>query len=1302
MPGMVFTLTGRDDLSPVLNNAGDNANQLARRLDDAARNGSSSMARFTRDADGRLRDLRGRYISVADAQRMLADGIPALTVRVDDFSTAAGHGAEAMEELGKVTKMLWPAAIPAAASLTPIAAGAGAVAVALGVMGAALGPQISKLGEASDAQKKYEDAVTKSGARSEEAVKAQLAYVQAMAELPPETRKAAAAVGILKDNFEEWSDSLSADTMAPFTKGVAVVNSLLPKTRDLVKGTSAEADRFMTVVGGEMSSPGLDRLNSKFTTFAQRTLRSVNDEIVHLLRLGESGQIGGTAREFMDWARAQGPAVASVLASVAAALMNVLQAGSGVGVGLLQAIEVFARLVSAVPPEAISLFLQLALALKLTKVAALGMAAVSGGVVAFTGAVVGMQAAAAGATGILPKLAAAIGAMSRTAKLAMAGTGIGLLVIALSELSQRGKQAPPDIDLLTSSLRELGSTGKATGEATKHFGSDLDGLYGKVRSLTDPSTLDSVQQFLVGWSGWDSTPVKDAKENLGAVDKALANLVRGGQSDLAAAALQRLTAEYGKGGRDTKQFTKELDAYKSAVADAKFEQDLAAQSMGLFGAQAQQVQAKLDAQKRSTDGLRQSIQALNDVQRQGLGGMIGFEAAIDFAAKAAKENAGVLDMTGGKLNLTSEKARTAATALQDLASKTDEAAASARQSGSSWETVNGIYNRGRDALIRNAQAMGLSRAEAAQLADQILRIPDRKARVSMDKEDAERDLNAFNAAVKRSPGSKSVTLKTLSKGAEQILEGFGLKVKRLPNGSVTVSAKTGTALANVRNVKGAVDSLRSKSITITAHYRKDGASFLGASGRYASGGRVRGYASGGEIQAFPEGGYVRGPGTGVSDDILALFGSGARGRVSDTEYVIRSAMVRKYGVAFFDALNSGRLMLPGMAGLSGRFAGGGATAAGAAVAGGLAVGMTGSTGQVGAAARMMAAAVTSGIKDELQIASPSKKTKALAKDVGKGFITGLTGSRDKIKSVAADLAKDIKTAFTGRKESSLLRMVDKQTKKLLDAAAKRDAIAKKIADAKAYASGVTSTAREQASLSSLGMEPEQVTAGRIKGGLAQKLAKIKQFSRFISVLAKRGLNKGLIRQILNMGPEQGYAYANALAGADKATISSINKTQGLIDSESKKLGNKGADILYDSGKNASKGFLAGLQTQQKSIEKYMLSIAKAMQKSIRKALGIRSPSTVMAQLGAYSTQGLARGLVDGMPVLDRALGTVSDRVSGIQPVLGRAAVAGRGAGGTVIQIQVDGALDPKAVARQVRTMLLTLKRDLGGGELGIA
>lgn len=56
-------------------------------------------------------------------------------------------------------------------------------------------------------------------------------------------------------------------------------------------------------------------------------------------------------------------------------------------------------------------------------------------------------------------------------------------------------------------------------------------------------------------------------------------------------------------------------------------------------------------------------------------------------------------------------------------------------------------------------------------------------------------------------------------------------------------------------------------------------------------------------QGFASGGHVRGPGSGTSDSILA--------RLSNGEYVLRAAAVRKYGVAMLDKLNG--LSMPGFA-----------------------------------------------------------------------------------------------------------------------------------------------------------------------------------------------------------------------------------------------------------------------------------------------------------------------------------------------------------------------------------------------------
>ncbi|MEU5716553.1 hypothetical protein AB0G71_12310 [Streptomyces sp. NPDC020403] len=1226
---LTFLLDGRDQLSRVLDRAGDAATRLQRRLAAASINGDAAMRRLgsstTRHMAGLQRD--------------------------------ADIGAKAAAALRGALISLAPAAGPAAASLAPLAAGAGAAAVAAAAYGAALGPQIAAMSEAVEAEKAYTDEVKKSGKTSEAAVTAQAEYARVMADLPPATRRAAAGLSVLKDEYKRWSDSLAEDTMGPVIKGMALFSAALPKTTGLVKGASAQLDRMVTILAGGMASPGLDGLNRRFTDFATGTLQRVNDGLVRLMRTTDSGKVGGGLSEFMDFARAQGPVVAETLRSVGAALMNVLDASADVGVGMLQVVNALAGIVAAVPPEALATILQLAVAIKAVRLAAVGMAAARTAMAAFGTQLLAMQTAAAAAPGRLSAVTAAIGALGRGAKLALAGTGIGLLLIAISELSARGKSVPPDVDRLTTSLGKLGDTGKVTGEAAKAFGTDLDGLSDSLQVLARPSTTQSIEKAFSDFFGYGEggPDARAAKEDIEAVDKALSNLVSGGKSDLAAAALKNLTK--GMEPDKVKELKAGLDDYKAALADQKFEAELAAQSMGLFGAQAQQVQAKLDAQKASTDGLRQSIIALNEVNRAALDGRAGMEASIDAAAKAATKHKDALHLTNGELNLNSETARTAQAALTDLARKTEGSVTAARDSGKSWEYAKGQYAQGRAALIASADAMGLNRDEAKRLADQILQTPNKTAYLKGNMEDLQAKLDAAKARLAKVPDSRRAQVRA--------------DISDLKN--------------KIANAQRALDNLRDGSVTITTRYVTVGDS--SAARKAGSYGAQLKYADGGLV-GYPGGGMVSGPGTGTSDSIIA--------RVSNGEFVIKARSVAKYGARFLAAINEGRL---GMAATVGN-AGGSMAGAGAEAGRGLQAGLRASVSGVDSAARVMAAGVEAGVRTELEIASPSKKMRALMKDVGKGLILGLTGEKSKISATATDLVADIWAAWKGvktNKDSHLVAMVKRDTAKLQKLASARDKLAATFAEAGQYAVSLKGNAAQAAGLGNLGMSDEEVTAGGIQAGLQQKLAKVNQFARYIADLGKRGLSKSLLRQVIEMGPDAGYAYASALSGMSKSALAGVTASQTKLDTAAKNVGNMGADLMFDSGKNAGKGFLKGITSQQKAIEAQMLKIAKGMDKAIRKALGIKSPSRVMAQLGRYTTEGLAVGMRERLPVLDGALAAVSGRVTAARPVIGRPAVAGAGTGGVVynIAVNVEQAMDPVAVGRELQRVLLKYGRAQG-------
>jgi len=1211
---------------------------------------------FSRTADGRLRDVRGRFVSES---RLINTA----------FNRAAGGGSAfngVLEKLKTAAIGLSPALIPVAVQAAPIAASVGAAAVAVGAFAAAAGGQVSALTEAADAETKYKTAVDQHGAASKEALKAQAEYVRQVKTMPPATREAAAALSSFKGQYQQWSDSLAGDTMPVVTKGLQTFGAIFPKLTPMVQGAGRELDRFVTIAAGGVASGSFDQFMRSFSDFAVGALQRGNEMLIRFTRTLNTGKISGGVSEFMQYVHDNGPIVRETLANLMQALANVGMAAANVGPGMLTVVNVIAKLVAALPPDVITHMLQFALALKAVRLAVAAAAAVSAGATSFAASITVMRVAAAGATGVLPKLGAAIATLSRTAKVAIAGTGIGLLLIALTELSQRSRGAPPDVDKLTTSLARLGKTGKTTGEAAKAFGTDLAGLYGKVRSLTDPSTTDDIQQFLVGWTGWDSTPVKDAKDNLGAVDNALAGLVKNNQADLAAAAVKRLTAEYGKGGHDTKEFTSRLTEYKGAIEDAKFEQQLAADAMGLFGQQAQSTSAKLADQKASADGLRQAIQALNDVNRAGLSGMIGFEASIDAAATAARENAGVLSMQGGQLSLNTDKQRAAAQALNDLAGKTDEAATAARENGQSWSAVSGIYDRGRAALIRNAQAMGLTKAEAEQLANQILKTPDKTAMLKADITDWKAKIGEAEKQLKTAKGDKKAKLTAdiadwKAKVAAADLQLKGAKADKRAKLTADVAdwrAKIAGAEVQLRTAKGEkrakltadiadwkskvasaqrqINNLpRSRSVTLTTwkitnvqtNYvpstTKSGSAHdaVGATGGLFTGKTFK-------YRGYKRGGLVDGPGTETSDDVYAPW-------LSKNEFVVNAKQTARH-LPLLKAITSGGLGL----------AAGGMAGAGAAVATGLASGMTGEVGVVAAAARAMAAAVDTAVRAELQIASPSKKMQAIGKNTGAGFIKGLTGTKAQINSTAKSLASAITTAFKGtgsRTDDRLVKMLDSGNKRLQGLAGQRDSIAKKIADANKFATDTAANARATGSLASI-VQQDAFSPKFVAGQMQASLNSIKAFTANVAKLQKKGLSKDLLKQILQMGPEQGAAFAKSLAGADSATIKKFNSLNGQISSASTALGKTGSDLLYDSGRQAGKGFLTGLKAQQKDIEKLMLSIAKAMQKSIRRALGIRSPSRVMEAVGRMTMAGLGGGIVGELPSIERAMTRVAGAV----------------------------------------------------------
>ncbi|MFB8772095.1 phage tail tape measure protein [Streptomyces broussonetiae] len=309
-------------------------------------------------------------------------------------------------------------------------------------------------------------------------------------------------------------------------------------------------------------------------------------------------------------------------------------------------------------------------------------------------------------------------------------------------------------------------------------------------------------------------------------------------------------------------------------------------------------------------------------------------------------------------------------------------------------------------------------------------------------------------------------------------------------------------------------------------------------------------------------------------------------------------------------------------------------------------------------------AVPGPIAKALGIASPSKVTKAQGRWIARGLIEGLTGSSQQIKAASTKVADIIRDSLApGRVRSRALLIIKAHTGMLTSLAKRETQLANRLKKATDKLKEQTQ-ARNQlaASIKSNIVSGANITQGvgpmnaeGILARLDRDRKAVELFAKNLAKLRKQGVRKDLIEQIAQAGVDGGAATAAALVAATPDQVKAINRQQHLLAAAAGKAGATTADAMYAAGIAASQGLIKGLKSEQKTIEKHMLIVAKSMTSAIRKALGIKSPSRVMARIGEYIPQGLVRGIESGRRAVDRTMAGLVNT-----PSPGQLALAGAG------------------------------------------
>lgn len=265
---------------------------------------------------------------------------------------------------------------------------------------------------------------------------------------------------------------------------------------------------------------------------------------------------------------------------------------------------------------------------------------------------------------------------------------------------------------------------------------------------------------------------------------------------------------------------------------------------------------------------------------------------------------------------------------------------------------------------------------------------------------------------------------------------------------------------------------------------------------------------------------------------------------------------------------------------------------------------------------------------------------------------------------AAGIASAVKSMNTRLQAAGLGSLVPgnlRTSARLQGLANQRASVQSRIAAAQQYATDQSTGLGDFLSLSNT----PSASISSLISRMADRQKQASGFASEVAGLSKRGLDKNLLSQLAEAGP--GSQLAALLAKASASDIAQLNKLAASQAKLTVSFGRTMADSMFDSGSQAGKGFLSGLQAQEKAIQAEMNRLAAGMVATIKKRLGIRSPSTVMRdQVGRQVALGAALGVRLHAPTATREAQRMADSMAAVRARGGAVpATAGRGGGQVV-------------------------------------
>lgn len=294
-----------------------------------------------------------------------------------------------------------------------------------------------------------------------------------------------------------------------------------------------------------------------------------------------------------------------------------------------------------------------------------------------------------------------------------------------------------------------------------------------------------------------------------------------------------------------------------------------------------------------------------------------------------------------------------------------------------------------------------------------------------------------------------------------------------------------------------------------------------------------------------------------------------------------------------------------------------------------------SAGSAGAAARALKE-VKAAQKALAQALANQKRLEAASKKLTAQRVVSIKRVNDLLagKSVRGATLGDYALA-----RERLAVKIDEANQKLADAIAMRSDYKNQVEESiKSFGSLLTAQAQ------TIDGVEQALTAGDITANLQDRLTKIRAFNDNLRILLAQGLSNDAYKQIVDAGVEGGSAAAAALVAGGQGAVQQVNSLTQQINDIATSMGSAASSRLYDAGVQAAKGLVDGLTSLSAQLDSAAAKLGESIAASIRRSLGIHSPSRVMYAAMKYVGDGIEDGLDDQHSKVGRAADRLSDRI----------------------------------------------------------